>query len=104
MVLIFAPHPHVSAPIVFATALLWAVLGFESMWYLASREGWSDRYRCAASFGTTLSCMLPGYLSLAGWTRPDLFFKIVTNIGALFCFLFLARRIHSRPEHPLQEA
>lgn len=104
MMLIFAPHPPVSAPTAFATGLLWAILGLAIIWSLASGVGWSDRHRWAASFGLTLSCMLPGYLSLAGWTRLDLIFKIVINVAALFGFLLLARRVHSDPGHPTQDA
>jgi hypothetical protein len=40
--------------------------------------------------------MIPTYLSLAGWTRPDLIFKIVVNIAAVIGFLLLAHAIRAR--------
>jgi hypothetical protein len=99
MVLIFAPRPPVLASVAFTAGLAWAIVGFAGIWYFASGKGWSDTHRWAASFGLTLACMLPGYLSLVGWTRSDLVFKIITNVAALIGFLLLARKIrHSRDD------
>lgn len=98
MVLIFAPHPSISAPLALAIGILWAVLCFALLSYFSSGNGWSESHRWATSFAATLSCMLPGYISLAGWTRPDLTFKILTNVAALFAFLLLVRTIRRRSE------
>ena len=104
MVLVFAPNPPRSAAIAFAAGLLWAILAIASLGYLSAGIGWSDTQQWASSFGATLACMLPGYLSLAGWTRPDLIFKILTNAGAVVAFLLLARAIHHRPAFTVQNA
>jgi len=94
MALIFAPHPAVPAPLIIVSGTIWACAGFGLAGYWSTGAGWSDAHRFAAAFFATLSCMLPGYLSLAGWTRPDLIFKIVVNVAALIGFLLLARRVH----------
>ena len=96
MVLIFAPHPTVSAPLAIAAAVLWATIVFLLLGHLSSGEVWTDVQRWAVSFAATISCMLPTYSSLAGWSRPDLIFKILTNVAALLAFLLLARSIHRR--------
>lgn len=98
MVLIFAPQVAIPASLAFAAAVLWGILAFVLTRYLSSGGGWSDMHRWATIFAATLACMLPGYLSLTGWTQPDLIFKILINIAAVLAFLLLARRIHLRSE------
>jgi hypothetical protein len=96
MVLVFSPHPPLPASIAFAAGTLWGILAFLVLLSLSSGTGWTDLHRWAAAFGATLACMLPGYLSLSGWTLPDLVFKIVVNVVALVGFLMLAARIRNR--------
>jgi hypothetical protein len=96
MVLIFSPHPAIPAPLALLGATVWACAGFGLAGYWSTGAGWSDTHRFAAAFSATLSCMLPGYLSLAGWTRPDLIFKIAVNFCAVIGFSLLARNIHKR--------
>ena len=96
MVQIFSPHPTASALVVLAVATIWALLALSLFWYWSTGVGWSQLHGWAAAFGATLSCMLPGYLSLAGWTRPDLLFKIFINVAVLAGFVILLRRIRGR--------
>jgi hypothetical protein len=96
MVLIFSPHPLFSASTALAAGVLWGILAFLTLLYLSSARDWTGFHRWAASFATTLGCMLPGYIGLAGWALPDLVFKIVANVAAAIGFLILARRIRIR--------
>lgn len=96
MALIFSPKPAISAPLALVLAAIWACAGFGLAGYWSTGSGWSDTHRFAAAFFATLACMLPGYLTLAGWSRPDLIFKIVLNVAAVVGFLLIARRIHRR--------
>ena len=98
MMLVFSQHPAVPASEVLIAAALWALLAFALLRYFSSGSGWTDMHRWAISSGATVSCMLPSYLSLAGWTRPDLIFKILINVMALIGFLLLARNIGKRGE------
>ena len=96
VVLIFSPHPLFPASTALAAGLLWGILAFLMLLYLSSATDWTDFHRWAASFAAALGCMLPGYISLAGWTLPDLIFKIVANVAAVIGFLILAARVRNR--------
>jgi hypothetical protein len=104
MTVVFSPNPPVSAGVAFLLGLAWAILGYGLVRYLAAGRGFTDMHRWAASFAATLGCMLPGYLSLYGWTRPDLIFRIVVNIAAFVGFLFMARSILRRSTGTAQNA
>jgi len=96
MFLVFSPHPAASAPVTFAMSLLWAIVAFAVLTYFSASAGFADIHRWAATFGATVSSMIPAYISLAGWTRPDLIFKIVVNVAAVCAFVLLARAIRAR--------
>jgi hypothetical protein len=96
MVFVFSPHPRFPATSVLVAATFWALAPFALLRYWSAGQGWNDMHRWAASAAATFSCMLPGYLSLAGWTRPDLFFKICVNVVALAGLLLLWRAVRHR--------
>jgi hypothetical protein len=96
MVQIFSPHPTASAPAVLALAAAWAILAGYLFCYWCSGSGWSEMHAWASALGAVLAGMLPGYLSLAGWTRLDLIFKVCTNIAALIGFAILLRKLRTR--------
>ena len=96
MVLIFTPKPKVTAVTALLLGLIWAMVAFAIIWFGSSGQGWSDMHRWAASAAATLSCMLPGYLTLVGWSRPDLIFKICVNVAAVVALLLLARKVRRR--------
>ena len=102
MMFVFAPHPPVPASLLLIAGVLWALLAAVLFLSFSAGTGWTDLHRWAVSFAATLSCMLPGYITLAGWSRPDLIFKIVSNIAAVIGFVLLARAIETRQkEGPL---
>ena len=93
---VFTPHPRLAANQALALGVIWALLGLSLLNYWSGARDWNDMHRWAASFAATFSSMLPGYLSLAGWSRPDLIFKIVVNVAAFAGLLLLALRIRRR--------
>ena len=96
MGLVFTPHPRFAAAKVLALGVIWALLACSLLIYWSSSQSWNDMHLWAASFAATFSSMLPGYLSLAGWSRPDLIFKIIVNIAAFVALLLLALRVRRR--------
>lgn len=97
MTLVFSPHPRISAPAAILVGLVWAMAGLGLFSYWSTGSGWTNMHRWAAAFGATLSCMLPSYGSLAGWSKRDLIFKILVNLVAVIWLLMLARSIRRRP-------
>jgi hypothetical protein len=91
MTLIFGPPPAHPAWIPLTAGIAWALVAFALIRYWSAAKGWSDIHRCALSFGATLSCMCPSYISTAGWLPIDLIGKIVLNLLALGCLILLAR-------------
>lgn len=98
LLLIFTPNPIIDANVALALGIIWAGLASSLLTYWSSSPRWNDMDRWAASFAATISSMLPGYLSLAGWSKPDLIFKVVVNVAAIAGFLLLARRIQKQVE------
>lgn len=98
MMLIFNPKPFTRAPIAMASSLAGGLAAFLFFARLSRNSGWSDTHRWAVSFGATMACMAPSYISTAGWTRPDLVFKIIINLLAVVGLLLLARRVQMRRE------
>jgi hypothetical protein len=96
MALIFNPRPAFRASTALVAGVIWAVLGFFALWRLSATAAWNDRHRWAVSAGATVACMAPGYLSLAGWTTPDLAFKILTNLMAVAGLVLLGRTVWRR--------
>ena len=103
MVFVFSPHPRFPATSVLIAGTFWALAIFALLWYWSAGQGWNDMQRWAASAAATFSCMVPGYLSLAGWTRPDLIFKICVNVAALAGLLLLWRAVRHRKAIPAEQ-
>lgn len=96
MTLVFMPHPRIAAPTAVLLGILWAIIALALLLYWSESAGWTDMHRWSAAFGATVSCMLPGYISTAGWSKPDLIFKIVMDVAAVIGLLSLARVISQR--------
>ncbi len=94
--LIFVPHPHPPVWIPLAAGVIWGLLAFALLQRWSAAHGWRDTHRWALCVGATLACMLPGYVSLAGWSRPDLIFRIVVNLAAVIAMLILTPTIARR--------
>lgn len=77
-------------------ALVWAMLAYEMLRYLASAPGWSDAHRWALAFGATLVCMAAGFSGSHAWPHKDLVAKWILNALAIVGFLLLAQRIRPR--------
>jgi hypothetical protein len=98
MMLVFVPHPRPGAIQAVALGVAWGTLGCSLLNYWSSAHNWSDMHRWSTSFGATVASMLPSYLSLAGWSQPDLIFKIVVNVAAFASLLLLGNRIRRKLE------
>lgn len=94
--LIFVPHPHPPVWIPLAAGVVWSLLALALLLRWSVARGWGDTHRWALCVGATLACMLPGYISLAGWSRPDLIFRIIVNLAAAIAMLLLTPTIARR--------
>ena len=96
MVLVFNPRPGVSAPVALTMGVVWWALAWIVLGRLSKSSRWNERHRWAVAAGCTLACMAPGYISLIGWSRADLVFKIITNVLAVAGLILLGRKVWER--------
>jgi len=104
MTFIFGPFPSHAAWFPLAAGVAWSLVAFTLVHHWSAAGEWNDRHRCALSFGAILSCMLPSYVTTAGWLPMDLVGKIILNVLALVGLILLARTIwrhNSAPAAPV---
>ncbi len=91
----FPPAIAVTAGLIMLAAILWRL----PRW--AAHPVWKVNYQYALVFGTLAGAMLAGFIAFIGWsTKPDLYFKIVTNIIAVVLMIMLGLRLKSRSNNP----
>ena len=100
MTCIFGPPPAFAAWLPLSLGVVWSLMAFALVVHWSAAAGWSDKHRCALSFGATMSCMLPAFLSTAGWLPMDLIGKIILNVLALIGLILLARSVWRRDSVP----
>jgi hypothetical protein len=94
--LVFVPHPAIAPWMPLVAGPGWALLSFVLVRYWSRARGWRDIHLFALSFGAALGCMVPGDISAAGWSHPDLIAKFVFQLLAAAGFLLLARKVWQR--------
>jgi len=100
MTCIFGPPPAFAAWFPLSLGVVWSLAAFALVTHWSGAAGWGDKHRCALSSGATLSCMLPTYVSTAGWLPIDLVGKIILNVLALLGLILLARSVWRRNSAP----
>jgi hypothetical protein len=81
------------------SGLLIAILLRLPRW--SAHPAWQANYKYALVFGTLTGAMLAGFIGFIGWsTKPDLYFKIATNVIAVALMIVLGLRMKSRGNDP----
>jgi hypothetical protein len=62
----------------------------------ARHPGWDIKHQFGLTCGTIIGSMAAGQIGFIGTTGPDLYFKIVTNVLAVFLLILLGIRINKQ--------
>jgi hypothetical protein len=103
MALVFGPVRQLSLLVPMFGAAIWALGLFLLVrkWALSVR--WQDLHRWALCFGALLVCITGGFLGASGFSKFDLYGKIVLNILGIGLMLLLRFRIAKRSAKSLLE-
>ncbi len=85
----FPPAIAVTAGLAMLAAILWRL----PRW--TAHPAWQANYNYALVFGTLTGAMLAGFVGFIVSTKPDLYFKIATNIIAVVLMIRFGSRIKS---------
>jgi predicted permease len=62
----------------------------------ARNPGWEMKHQYGLTCGTIIGSMAAGQIGFIGTTGPDLYFKVISNVLALFLLILLGFRQHNQ--------
>jgi hypothetical protein len=97
MSFVFAPkEPQIPFGEVLAAGIAWAVLVYLLLGRVIRSASWNDMHRWALTFGSTLLCMVAGFIGSSRWKPIDVYGKAVLNLLAVVAFFLLLSRLRRR--------
>ena len=93
VVLAFGIAPQLSAPAVFAAALVVMILVLLTLPRCAAHPAWTARHAYGLALGALVGSMLTSFIGFVGAAPADLWFKAVIDLIAFGLMILLGRRV-----------
>jgi hypothetical protein len=93
VVLAFGVAPQLSAPAVFAVALIIMILVLLTLPRWAAHPAWTAQHAYGLAMGALVGSMLTSFIGFQGAAPADLWFKIVIDLIAFGLMILLGRKI-----------